>query len=111
MEFVDSGHLEWPEVHSASIIGQQRLDCSERSSDINRSKNWWRASDVSGTALAAGAWTNGWLAKMLSMLRCMKSVAREEPVASTMPLTKSRTIDPLSRDRRITHGGQGCVFL
>jgi hypothetical protein len=41
---------------------------------------------VSGTALAAGAWTEDWRAKMKSVLRCIKYVVRGEPVASAIPL-------------------------
>jgi hypothetical protein len=45
---------------------------------------------VSGTALAAGAWTSDRRASMRSVLRCIYGiniVAREEPVASAIPLT------------------------
>jgi hypothetical protein len=37
--------------------------------------------------LAAGAWTDGRNTRMKSALRCNKTDAREEPVASANPLT------------------------
>jgi hypothetical protein len=45
------------------------------------------ALNVTGTALAAGAWADDRHAKMRSVLRCIEIVGREEPVASAIPLT------------------------
>jgi hypothetical protein len=50
--------------------------------DATCAENRRRASVVSGMSLAAGAWTYSRHARMASVLRCMKIVAREEPVAS-----------------------------
>jgi hypothetical protein len=47
---------------------------------------------VSGTALAAGAWTVNRYPKMLTILRCNLIVAREKPVASAIPLTHLLTL-------------------
>jgi hypothetical protein len=40
------------------------------------------ALEVSGTALAAGAWTVDRYSNILTILRCILVVAREEPLAS-----------------------------